>query len=387
MGLLKSLFSKAIELDKKNNQVKNNDGNDSIILKTAASFHKKGVPDSNGLFPADLIMLSLAPKIKTAEKHPSGYIFEKYEISNPGKILSQLHENGYIEEATSKNSLQFLTVAELKSLANEIGVSVKGKKATIVATLQNVDEEVLSPHVVERYWTRTESGEVALKANPYIDFFLDKHEYNLEYVNIDIWSVNKEFAKNPKCPYRDIIFRQLNKNMNGFQQNYLKDPKKGTYPLQQYCNCLECMGLFIEEEKSYINASDYYFQYLFKKINVYASADFLYSWQIIFNGRPYDKNLLYENFWQNSMIHPYEKTVILRLIDECGIEEDDVRNALITSFKRADDQSAMNEEETADFVILQLTGNEDDAHEMAISAAKRMTKRLKKEINNLKRTR
>lgn len=386
MGLFSSLFNKVKEADKKNSQTKDGN-NDSIMPKASASFHKKGVADVNGLYPADLIVLALAPTIKTSDKRPTGYVYEKYEISNPGKILTQLHDKGYIVEASSKNSLSFFKVADLKSLANEIGITVKGKKADIIATLQNVDEDILSPHVADRYWVRTENGEAELKANPYIEFFLDKHEYNLEYVNVDIWSVNKEFAKNPKRPYRDIVFKQLNNNMNKFQLEYAKDPKKGTFLLQQYCNCLECMGLFVEEEKSYINASDYYFQYINNKINVYAAADFLYTWQVVFNGKPYDKNMWYEEFWRNAQIQPYEKTAILRLIEERGVEEDGVKEALITSFKRAGDHTAMSEEETAEFVVLHLTGEDDMAHEMAINAAKRMTKRIKTEISNLKRSR
>ena len=49
------------------------------------------------------------------------------------------------------------------------------------------------------------------------------------------------------------------------------------------------MGLFIEEEgKSYINAADMYFQYLFKRINIHTS----YIWWITHNNIILTNNII-----------------------------------------------------------------------------------------------
>ena len=304
-------------------------------------------------------------------------MYEKYGIPNPSKILMSLYEGGYLEPGSIKDYLPNYKVPELKEIATALNVPTKGKKADIVSRLQAVDENELGQYVKEKNWKRTESGDQELNDNPYISFFLENHNYNLEQFDIDVWSVNQDFIKNPKRPYRDIIWGQLNKKQNDYLKEFMSQKDRNTFPIFQYCETFEVMGLFVEEEgKSYINAADYYFQYLYKRINLAESLDLAYYWHLFKGEKEYQKERI-ERFCDKIQLTQFEKTTVLRLIDECEYEDNAVRDALITSFKRARDSGIMTEEETADYVIFELTGDEEHSKQMAEAAAVRFTKKLK----------
>ena len=137
------------------------------------------------------------------------------------------------------------------------------------------------------------------------------------------------------------------------------------------------MGLFIEEEgKSYINASDMYFQYLFKRINIHAGLQLLVNWKT-FN---YDKKFretFISRYYEEIQLYPYQKTELLRLLDELNVSGDDVRKSLIVSFERAQDTGVMTVKEAADFIILELSGDVDQSRELAYKLAKKAVKNIK----------
>ncbi|MBQ4351858.1 MAG: hypothetical protein II768_11405, partial [Clostridia bacterium] len=265
---------------------------------------------------------------------------------------------------------------ELKEIASSLGITLKGKKADIINQLSELTEDKLSQFVNERTWIYTESGLSAIEANPYIRYFLDKHTYNVTEVGIDIWTVNKDYVKNPKRPYRDIIFRQLNDQMNKAFIAIQKAPFSGnnTY---QYCECYRLMGLFIEEEgKSIPNAADMYFQYIFKRINIHAGLQLINNYTLFKNDKQYQQEMI-ERYYNEIQLLPFHKTELLRLMDKLGIDGNAVREALITSFKRADDTGIMTESEAADFVILELNGDGDKSRELANTLAKKAVKKIR----------
>lgn len=284
MSFFSSLFGK--KSVKNNNQPKVEKVETNKRIANTPSLHLKGKPDAYGLYPAELVMLSLADKYKTTETNFPGYLTHTYEISNPLKMLKDLHNREFLETGSAKDCLPGFKLTELKEIAVALNVPVKGKKADIIDQLSSVSEDALGTYVKERTWKLTEKGAEALKANPYIQYFLDKHCYSVTEVGVNIWTVNEEFVKDSKRPYRDIIYSQLNKVMNEAFIQFQKNPASGTYATSRYCECYRLMGLFIEEEgKSYINASDMYFQYLFKRINIHAGLQLLVNWKT-FN---YDK--------------------------------------------------------------------------------------------------
>ena len=346
----------------------------STIIPT---FHLKGKPDSNGLYPSELVMLSYAEKYKTTETVFPAYLTNTYEIANPVKMLKNLHSKGFIRVGEATDALNRFKLPELKEMADALGLSVKGKKADIIMQLSEVDEERLAQFIKERTWKLTESGQAALNENPYIQYFLEKHPYNLTEVGVDIWTVNKEFVKNPKRPFRDIIYRQLNDKMNQAFIAFQKDPGSGSNSTFQYCECYRLMGLFIEEEgKSFINAADMYFQYLYKRINIHAGLQLLKNYALFKADKKYQNETI-KRYYEEIQLYPFHKTELLRLIDEMEIDGEAVRKAFITSFKRTGDKGIMTEQEAADFVILELNGDSDKSRDLADKLAKKAVKRIR----------
>ena len=342
---------------------------------TITTLHLKGKPDANGLYPAELVMLSLAESFKITETCFPRFLTSNYEISNPLKMLQDLHSRMFLDIGDAKDCLATFKLTELQEIAATLNVPVKGKKADIVAQFSDVSEEELSVVVKDRTWKLSSQGRDALNANPYIQYFLEKHNYDITEVDVDIWTVNAEFVKNPKQPYRDIIYGQLNKAMNKASIQIQKKPTSGTTITNRYCECYRLMGLFIEEEESYVNACDMYFQYLFKRINIHAGLQLLINYKTY----SYDKkfrNGFISQYYEEIQLYPYQKKELLRLIDKCNISSEEIRGFLIKSFERTNDSGVMTANEAADFVILELSGETDKSRELAHKLAKKAVKKI-----------
>ena len=340
------------------------------------SLHLRGKADANGLYPSELVMLAVAERYKTTETNFSDYFMRKYEIINPLKMLKSLQTRGFIQIGSPIDMLPSLKVAELKEIAAGIGLEVKGKKADIVAALSEVAPDKIDGFIKERKWKLTDLGQAALKQNPYVQYFLDGHEYDVTMVGVTIWTVNEDFVKDTKRPYRDVIYRQLNDRMNEACIAFQRNPMSGTANTYQYCECYRLMGLFIEEEgKSYINASDLYFQYIYKWINIHEGMRLLLSYKLWHNDKAHQKELL-EHFYEDIKLAPYQRTELLRLIDKLELNGEALRKSLITSFERAEDTGIMTPKETADFVIYELSGEMEKSMDMANKLSKKAVKRI-----------
>ena len=374
MGLLSSIFGRK-ENDRYNETATNEIRKETPLA--SLTLHLKGKPDTNGLYPAELVMLSYAEKYKINETNFPMYLTNTYEIPNPAKMLKNLESKGFLEVGSSMDALSTFKVSELKEIASSLGITVKGKKADIISQLSLADEESISRYVTERNWKLTERGHAAISANPYIQYFLEKHNYNVADVGVDIWTVNKEFVKNPNRPYRDMIYRQLNDQMNKAAVALQKDPAAGSSNSYRYCECYRLMGLFIEEEGgSFINAADMYFQYIFKRINIHAGLQLLRSYTLFKNDKKYQNDVI-KRYYDDIQLYPFHKVELLRLIDELEVEGNKVREVLITSFKRAADTGIMTELEAADFVIYELNGEGDKSRNLAEKCAKRAVKKIR----------
>lgn len=349
----------------------------SASINGGAILHLKGVPDAEGLYPAEIVMLAVAEKYKTTESKFPGYLSYDYEIANPPKMLQDLFNRGYLEYGKCSDSLSNLKVQELKDIASSLGIATTGKKADIIERLANTDDSQLEAYVKDRTWKLTERGASELKANPYIAYFLEKHSYSVKEVGIDLFSVNKEYVKEPKRPYRDVIYRQLNDRMNEEYIAFNKDPNSGDVHTHRYCECLRMMGLFIEEEgKSYINASDFYFQYLFDRINIHAGLKLLKMYSFFKNDKKMQKDCI-SRYYDDIQLYPFHKTEILRLLDEANINESNIKQSLITSFERTNNSGIMSVSEAADFIIYELSGDVDKSRDLSIKAAQNAVKKIR----------
>ena len=326
MGLFSTLFGK--KKDETPTVKSSTPKPAKVAPETTPNLHLRGKADTNGLYPSELVMLAVAERFKTTETNFSNYFLQKYEIINPLKMLKSLQSRGFLEIGSAIDMLPSLKVAELKEIATGIGLEVKGKKADIVSDLSNVAPDKIDGFIKERKWKLTDLGQSALKQNPYIQYFLDTHEYDVAIVGVTIWTVNEDFIKDTKRPYRDIIYRQLNDRMNEACIAFQKNPMSGTANTHQYCECYRLMGLFIEEEgKSYINAADLYFQYIYKWINIHEGMQLLIGYKLWHNDKEHQKELV-ARFYDDIKLSPYQRTELLRLIDKLDLDGEALREAL-----------------------------------------------------------
>ena len=145
MSFFSSLFGK--KSVKNNNQPNVESVDARKRFSTPPSLHLKGKPDSYGLYPAELVMLSLAEKYKTTETNFPKYLTHTYEISNPLKVLKDLHNREFLEIGSAKDSLPGFKLTELKEIAVALNIPVKGKKADIVDQLSSVSEDALGAFI------------------------------------------------------------------------------------------------------------------------------------------------------------------------------------------------------------------------------------------------
>ncbi len=92
----------------------------------------------------------------------------------------------------------------------------------------------------------------------------------------------------------------------------------------------------------------------------------------------YDKKFretFINRYYEEIQLYPYQKTELLRLLDELNISGDDVRKSLSASFERAQDTGIMSVKEAADFIILELSGDVDQSRELAYKLAKKSSQK------------
>ncbi len=348
--------------------------------KNIPVLHLKGKPDIYGLYPAELIMLSIAERYEVSETDFPRWLIHKFEIYNPVNILKNLQDRMFLEIGNVMDYLPRLKLAELKELAIALNVSDKGKKTEIIERLTSVPEDVLSNVIKKRMWRLTNKGIEAVKANPYIQYFLEKHSYDTTEVGVDIWMINNAVIEAPKMKYRDIIYRQLNLVANEMYIQISTNPESGTAMPHRYCECYRMMSLFIEEEgRSYVDVLNLYSWYLFKRINIYGGLSLFNRYRLCAKGMDFE-NTCIENYYNDVQLYPYQKGELFRILGKLNADSDNIRKMMIESFTRTRDVGIMSADEAVDFIILELSGDVDKSRELACKLAKNAIKKVKRNM-------
>ena len=389
MGLFSKLFSK-----KSSPQPRGTVAQPSTLpnvrqqTSRPAKLHPKGKPDSEGLYPGDIAMLNLAENLTVgSERFPDS--LSAYGVTYPKKTLENLKSKGLIVVGDAKSALPSMKVRELKDVAKALGAKQSGKKADIIEAISNADDGRLEGLVSARMWRLTELGSAAVARNAYVGFMMDDHSYDTSFV--DFWRMSEACLSQPQR-YRDVFYRQLDEKKNslsmeivsttaslakarGISANAIQKKNGLFYTTGEYCECLRTMALFIEEEgTSYINASDLYFQYLFERINVHAGLGMASDARLIYGNDRMDRkqlNTYLSGFYRDCRIFEPAMKETMRIKEEAGISDDDFRNALVRSFKRAEHSGFMTVDEAADFVILELSGENQRAEALCRRVGKK----------------
>ena len=185
---------------------------------TFDEYKKRSIASKNGLYVPEILLLEYCsngayPGPKNG--YPGFWWFE-YGIRDVGAMLKSLEERNFIKWAPISNSVMRLTISSLKEILEKHNLSVSGKKAELVErVISSISDEQLETLNLERKYELTDLGKSELAENQYIPY-LHRHKY------ISVWEMNNYlYNNNPSnLGYRDILWREFNKQSGEHFQNY-----------------------------------------------------------------------------------------------------------------------------------------------------------------------
>ncbi len=176
----------------------------------------KATPSKSGLYPHEILMLDYAHTYKNTKNQFQNFWKWNYSVIDPQSVLDSLLQRDFIVESSVKSTLSKLKVGDLKDLLTKVNEKTTGKKDELierVLTKYSVDD--LNAKFPEKYFELTQKGSDELSQNSYVPY-LHRHSY------MSIWEMNYYLNNdNPSnLGYRDILWREFNKQSGEHFQNY-----------------------------------------------------------------------------------------------------------------------------------------------------------------------
>lgn len=189
--------------------------------KRVISFEERkftAIPSKTGLYPAEVLLLEYCsydtyPDPKNG--YPSFWWFE-YGIRDVGAALKSLEDRGYIVFATAKESLDNLTIPQLKELLSSKDLPTSGKKVDLVMRVADAfsETELLATGVQVKY-ILTELGRRELTENEYIPYMHKARSKTTEDarfgMTFNVWSINKLLGTGDKTNWKAVVEEQEKK--------------------------------------------------------------------------------------------------------------------------------------------------------------------------------
>lgn len=360
MSFLKSLFDRKTQNDDKLTvtaefQPKTNQSEETPLKKVKSSIQ-------------DLVMLSVAEQYKVGEKKYPDYFRSRFGIGFPNEKFHELENDGYIRASTAKESLPYLKVTELKTIASQFDLKVSGKKDELCARiLDNVSEDDLSMKIPNRYWIITAKGKNLLEDNNYIAYFMEKHPYDLESIGLDIDSYSKLFTGKPKGGVRDIIWGEFNRLSINY---YNEGMSRGDF--NDYCNLLRTMALFLEEEDHHKDALSTYMRYIHYRANFYAALSAINYYSLT-----KEIDVAADTLFFNAEVFPFIANEIQTISNGCDFDSKQLQNFMENSFSKEEDTGVFSPTELAEFVMCGLNGDQDGQKKICKIVMKSSVKKMR----------
>ena len=182
--------------------------------KTVITFDERkkiSIPSERGLYVGEIMLLeycSYGTYPKPRGGYPGLWWFE-FGIRDVGHALESLEKRGFIQWNSALDNLQQFKVAELKELANELGISVSGKKANIIKQLQeNASDSDIPKKFADRKYGLTDLGRIELEENGYVPYMYRHSRKTVERSPssdaFNVWSINR-LLKGKTRNWREIV--------------------------------------------------------------------------------------------------------------------------------------------------------------------------------------
>lgn len=197
---------------------------------------KTTFPSKHGLYIAEILLLEYCKKgdyPKPKYGYP-GFWWFSYGIRDVGNALKSLAQRGFIQLVSIRNSVDCLTVAEMKQLLKDAGKPVSGKKTDLIDRVKEFvsEEALLSMGVVQKY-RLTDLGKAELEENAYVPYMHRAQDTTLDMnpkePGFNIWRINRELANRNTSNWMDLVneIRMTNQRKNEEQQRaYMEELKK-----------------------------------------------------------------------------------------------------------------------------------------------------------------
>ena len=168
---------------------------------------KTCIPSNRGLYVAEILLLYYCSEGKypnPARGYPQFWWYE-YGIQDVDAMLQSLEARGFLCVGTAKDSLAGLKVDQLKEILRKHNLHVSGKKAELVARIQeNVSEEDLVSDGVAYKYALTEMGKQELEENAYVPY-MHKNSLTTGETGYTVWAVNKLLGTGDKSDWKEKI--------------------------------------------------------------------------------------------------------------------------------------------------------------------------------------
>lgn len=176
---------------------------------------KTAIPSKTGLYPAEILLLEYCSYGKyPAPKHgyPSFWWFE-YGIRDVGAALKDLEVRGYIAFASAKDSLNSLTMPQLKEMLSTKELPTTGKKSDLVLRVADAFSEAeLTASGIQVKYMLTDLGQRELAENAYVPYMHKNHNKTVEDntfgMPFNVWSINKLLGAGDKSNWKSIVEAQ-----------------------------------------------------------------------------------------------------------------------------------------------------------------------------------
>lgn len=317
----------------------------------------------------ELIMIYYAEKFKVDDNKFPDVLRSGYGIGFPNEVLRSLEKKGYIRQSTAAETLPYLKTTELKNIASAYNLKVSGKKDDLCSRITEfLSEEQIAQYITERYWKITEQGKELLNANPYIGFYLEKHEYDLNSIGLDVFKFSKLYTTPLNGTVRDRLWGEFNRLSIDY---YTKGMSKGDF--RDYCELLHIMALFLKEENRFKDSLDQYMKYLHYRANFKAALEAMNHYGSI-------------GFVDNDAIvltaeveiMPYTAQEIISISEGCGFDSSQLRTYMIDAFSKEKDTGIFSPQELTELTMLGLNGDREGQKKICVKVMKAAMKKLPK---------
>lgn len=197
------------------------DSNGNYGRRKVVTFEERkaiSYPSRNGLYVAEILLLhycSYGTYPHPQNGYPGFWWFE-YGIRNVDARLENLRIRGFIEFSGAEGSLKYLTVMQLKEVANSFGICVSGKKSDIISKIvSTVPRQSLERIIGDGKYKLTTKGITELKEYAYIPYMHKSPQKTIEGspfgYEFNVWTINKKIGNGSPENWEQIIADELSK--------------------------------------------------------------------------------------------------------------------------------------------------------------------------------